>query len=275
MSFFKELTKEFKELKASLSGYDASHDSGYGSGYGYGANPNYAPPGPGYPSQHQQQPVSSPPPSGPPLPPGWVAQFDHASQRWYYIEQATGISRWEPPAYPAPYGQYGQPQVPQYAGAPVYPSPGQYPGHGQQGHDRGYNPGYDPAGGYAPGYDYSQGGEHYSGEKSGKNKSKDDKKNMLLAGAGDDSDDETRAAAAAVSAPSAATALPPVGLPPDETADGDSLSSSDREEVLEARQEYERAQLAAQDSDASSSEEEALDEAREEYEEVYEEVYDD
>lgn len=118
-----------------------------------------------------------------------MAQFDHASQRWYYIEQATGISRWEPPAYPAPYGQYGQPQVPQYAGAPVYP-PGQqgpdpYYGGGP-GQDRGYHPGYGPQGGYAPGYDYSQGGEHYSGEKSGKDKdkSKDDKKAMLLAGAG-------------------------------------------------------------------------------------------
>lgn len=51
--------------------------------------------------------------------------------------------------------------------------------------------------------------------------------------------------------------------------DGDSVSSSDREDVQEAREEYEEA-LA--DSDASASD---VEEAREEYEETYEEVYED
>lgn len=56
-------------------------------------------------------------------------------------------------------------------------------------------------------------------------------------------------------------------------ADGNSVSSSDREEVAEAREEYEEALAAAADSDASTSDEEALEEAREEYEEAYEDVY--
>ncbi|KAL4806530.1 hypothetical protein BDV18DRAFT_117318 [Aspergillus unguis] len=288
MSFLKGLTKEFKELKASLSGDGDKEKKDEHEGQ-RAYDPNYGAPSQqpyGYPDQHNQygggyppqppQPQQGPP-GAPPLPPGWVAQFDHNSGRWYYIEQATGISRWEPPAHTAPYGQYPPPQVPQYAGAPGYPAQGQDPYHSQYG-------------GAPPG-DYSQ-GQYYGGEKAHgeKDKSKDDKRNMMLAAGGglaagalggallanalDDSDDEAKAAAAAGTAPPD-SAPPPVGLPPDETADGDSVSQSDRESVLEARQEYERAQLAAQDSDASSSEEEALEEAREEYEEEYEETYDD
>ena len=54
---------------------------------------------------------------------------------------------------------------------------------------------------------------------------------------------------------------------------GDEVSSSDRESVQEAREDYEEALAEAQDSDASSSEQEELEEAREEYEEEYEEAY--
>ncbi|KAL4790225.1 hypothetical protein BDV19DRAFT_372842 [Aspergillus venezuelensis] len=300
MSFLKSLTKEFKELKASLTDdkdkeKEEKHsegDSHRGYDPNYGAPPNSDPYSQGgYPPQPPQPQYNHNPSGGPPLPPGWTAQFDQASGRWYYIEQATGISRWEPPAHTAPYGQYGAPQVPQYGGA--------YPAHGGDPYAQGqsYNPNPYPAHGPPPGAgygDYSQGhGGYggYEGERSGeyKDKEKDDKKKMMMAGAGglavgavggalighalaDDSDEER--AAAAAGAPSA-TAPPPMGLPPDETADGDSVSQSDRESVLEAQQEYQEAQLAAQDSDASSSEEEALEEAREEYEEVYEETYDD
>ena len=63
-------------------------------------------------------------------------------------------------------------------------------------------------------------------------------------------------------------------LPPTD-ADGNSVSSSDREEVQEAREEYEEALAAANDSDASSSDQEALEETREEYEEAYDDVYGD
>ncbi|CAI4211988.1 unnamed protein product [Parascedosporium putredinis] len=68
--------------------------------------------------------------------------------------------------------------------------------------------------------------------------------------------------------------MPPAVLPPTDV-DGSSVSSSDREEVEEARAEYEEALRNAADSDASSSDLEELEEAREEYEEIYEEVYED
>ena len=68
--------------------------------------------------------------------------------------------------------------------------------------------------------------------------------------------------------------MPPAVLPPTD-ADGDSVSSSDREDVEDAREDYEEALRDAADSDASSSDQEALEEAREEYEETYEEVYED
>lgn len=49
------------------------------------------------------------------------------------------------------------------------------------------------------------------------------------------------------------------------------MSSSDREEVQEARAEYEEELAEA----SSSSDEEDVQEAREEYEEAYEETYED
>lgn len=37
-------------------------------------------------------------PQGPPAPNGWSQEFDTQTQRWYYIERATGRSQWDPPA---------------------------------------------------------------------------------------------------------------------------------------------------------------------------------
>lgn len=117
----------------------------------------YPPQGQGYPQhgypQHgypQQQPygqgtppVGPPAPMGapPPMPPGWIQQWDQNSQRWYYVEQATGRTQWDPPAHLPP-GPYAPPPT----GAP-YQAPG---GHderalfgntnGHQGHD------YTPSG---------------------------------------------------------------------------------------------------------------------------------
>lgn len=54
---------------------------------------------------------------------------------------------------------------------------------------------------------------------------------------------------------------------PDETRSGSSVSSSDKEDVEEARDEYREA---LQEGDHSD-----IEEAREEYEEQYEETYDD
>lgn len=87
----------------------------------------------------------------------------------------------------------------------------------------------------------------------------------------DDNEEQQRAAALAAAA-NGDPSMPPGILPPTD-ADGDSVSSSDRESVQEAREEYEEALAEAADSDASSSDQEELEEAREEYIEEYEENY--
>lgn len=52
-----------------------------------------------YESYGQQAPYSKQP--GPPgsntLPPGWTQEWDQATQRWYYIERASGKTRWDQP----------------------------------------------------------------------------------------------------------------------------------------------------------------------------------
>lgn len=147
MSFFKKLTEEFKELKANFEDKpkeeskpaSTSHEGGYGGGpdhsyqqqqHGYGQGQYPAPP-----------PQHSGPPGQPPLPHGWIAQFDQNSQRWYYVEQATGRTQWDPPQQP--HGGYGAPPPPPggYGGAPHSgysspPAPGGYSGergHGEAG----------------------------------------------------------------------------------------------------------------------------------------------
>lgn len=104
-----------------------------------------------HPQVQQQQPPTHyggpPPPSGsqgqPPLPPGWIAQWDNNSQRWYFLEQATGRTQWEHPS--------------------------QYPTHGPAGH--GMQP---PSGGYQPSsqqgmYSHEQHQYVKEGEKKDKN----------------------------------------------------------------------------------------------------------
>lgn len=59
----------------------------------------------------------------------------------------------------------------------------------------------------------------------------------------------------------------PPGVLPATDADGDSVSSSDREDVQEARADYEDAVANGSQSD--------IEEAREEYQEEYEETYED
>jgi hypothetical protein len=46
------------------------------------------------------------PPGAPVCPPGWNAQYDQSSQRWYYVEHATGRTTWEVPSGAA-VGGYG------------------------------------------------------------------------------------------------------------------------------------------------------------------------
>jgi len=71
---------------------DSSDGLAYGSMYSQHHNsapvPSQQPP----PPQNYGQPPYSPPQ-------GWSQHWDHGSQRYYYIEQATGRSQWEPPAH--------------------------------------------------------------------------------------------------------------------------------------------------------------------------------
>lgn len=150
--------------------------------------------GSGPPGQQQQyggppsQSYGAPPPSGPNLPPGWLQQWDQNSQRHYYLEQATGRTQWDPPAFSSP-------PMGGYPGAP--PPGGQgYPGapyNGSYDQSRGYNQG--PGQGY-PQQNYggfpSQNISHPGGpnfpteavQNGEKKKDKGDKKALLAAGAG-------------------------------------------------------------------------------------------
>ncbi|KAI1767026.1 hypothetical protein GGR53DRAFT_160745 [Hypoxylon sp. FL1150] len=38
----------------------------------------------------------------PQLPPGWIAQWDGASKKYYYVQLSTGVSQWETPTQAAP-----------------------------------------------------------------------------------------------------------------------------------------------------------------------------
>ncbi|KAF2490688.1 hypothetical protein BU16DRAFT_530330 [Lophium mytilinum] len=68
--------------------------------------------------------------SAPPLPPGWIAQFDQNSQRWFFVQTATGFTQWDPPMFAPPPG----PPPPQtYYPPPPIPAP-YYEGH------RGFDP---------------------------------------------------------------------------------------------------------------------------------------
>ncbi|KAK4135527.1 hypothetical protein BT67DRAFT_433594 [Trichocladium antarcticum] len=214
--------------------------------------------------------------------PGWVSQFDLQGQRWFYIEQATGRTTWDPPNsgyhQDASRGYGGE----QYGQAPGYPSPAhQAPGYP--------SPGYQGQGYQAQGYQgqayQNDGSGNYQGEPE---KEKSNKGGMLLAAAGGlavgaiggalianalgDDDDETSRALPAAETEEGTERGIPAALPATD-ADGDPVSDSDRESVQEAREEYEEALADAADSDASSSDQEELDEAREEYAEEYEDTY--
>jgi hypothetical protein len=46
-----------------------------------------------------------------PAPQGWTQEYDPRSQRWYYIERATGRSQWQPPSFAPPRAATFQPDV--------------------------------------------------------------------------------------------------------------------------------------------------------------------
>jgi hypothetical protein len=45
----------------------------------------------------------------PQLPPGWIAQWDGASKKYYFVQLSTGVSQWDTPTDPAPVGGGGTP----------------------------------------------------------------------------------------------------------------------------------------------------------------------
>lgn len=137
----------------------------------YGQQPQYS----GQPQSQQQYGASpsaySGPPGQPPLPPGWIAQYDQSSQRWYFVEQTTGRTQWDPPS--APYSGYAPP--------PTGPSDPYAGGRGQNAGPGAYN--------QYGGSDHDQNAQQYYGdmkqtEEKSEKKASSDKKNMLLAGAG-------------------------------------------------------------------------------------------
>ncbi|CAG8780030.1 14608_t:CDS:2, partial [Gigaspora rosea] len=101
-------------------------------------------PGRKYEQQYGKKPSNSsypgsqaPPPQQPalqPLPPGWISLYDHASQKYYFVNQATGISQWDPPPpvpqyYSQPPPNYSPPSQPppnQRYSSPSQPPPNQY-----------------------------------------------------------------------------------------------------------------------------------------------------
>jgi hypothetical protein len=53
---------------------------------------------PQYNHGQRAQTFNTMPAQGPPAPKGWSQEFDQQSQRWFYLEHASGRSQWEPPS---------------------------------------------------------------------------------------------------------------------------------------------------------------------------------
>lgn len=98
------------------------------------------------------------------MPPGWIQQWDQNSQRWYYVEQATGRTQWDPPKNLPP-GPYAPPP----AGAPYVPPAG----HDERGL-------FGNTGGHQ-GHDYTKAGAATNEKEKKKDKGHS---TMMLAGAG-------------------------------------------------------------------------------------------
>jgi hypothetical protein len=62
----------------------------------------------------------------PPLPEGWIAQWDGISRKYYFVQLSTGASQWETPTHAAPTGPTPQ-ATPQGIEHP-YGTPGQQDG---------------------------------------------------------------------------------------------------------------------------------------------------
>ncbi|KAF3355129.1 Superoxide dismutase [Verticillium dahliae VDG1] len=132
MSFF-ELAAKFGGLSTQESddheGYTGPRDYGYTQTTAYESGYDGAPPT-GYPSgpqrgqaeykrSHEGYSTSDPAraysdfggrdcrPGSPALPDGWIKRFDERHGRWYYVDETTGTSQWEPPKTAVDDGEYG------------------------------------------------------------------------------------------------------------------------------------------------------------------------
>lgn len=65
----------------------------------------------------------------PPLPAGWIAQWDGASKKYYFVQLATGVSQWDIPTEAAPTGT-----TPAQPSEHPYGTPGGGGGGGHGGH---------------------------------------------------------------------------------------------------------------------------------------------
>jgi hypothetical protein len=101
-------------MKSSKSNND--DDMAYGNNYyqGHAQQPPY----------HQQPPPQQAygqPPFSPPQ--GWSQHWDQNAHRYYYIEQSTGRSQWEPPAHQGQAHHSSPPQRWSEGGRQQQPSP--------------------------------------------------------------------------------------------------------------------------------------------------------
>jgi len=59
----------------------------------------------------------------PNLPPGWIAQWDGSSKKYYYVQLSTGASQWDTPTESAPVGGTPASGVDHPYGAPGHDQP--------------------------------------------------------------------------------------------------------------------------------------------------------
>jgi hypothetical protein len=67
----------------------------------------------------------------PPLPEGWIAQWDGVGRKYYFVQLSTGASQWELPTHPAP--TVGTPTATPGQEISPFPRPGQPQEMGQRG----------------------------------------------------------------------------------------------------------------------------------------------
>ena len=126
-----------------------------------GGERSYGSPSPyGAPPPPSARPPAIPPP---PLPYGWVQEWEPSTRRAFFVETATGRSQWEAPIADSEYGSRDLPPPGggYYGGAP--PGESGYPPHGGEG--------YPPP-------------EGYSEHKEKKEKGLSDNAKMAMMGAG-------------------------------------------------------------------------------------------